>query len=171
MADEQALLTLKEALDGFDTPHLQKLIVAAYDRWNWDTGTQADKDWFDIAEQILAERGVGTVMNTNNTNITFNMGGSGPSVPVLTMDSTGDLTLGTNQSLKLKNTNQVGIGTEHEIFDADQQGNFDLGWDLKQAIIKFMAQEVIAGSFSAPNGQNLSTILDDKIATTIRNRL
>ena len=171
VADEQALI-MKEALEGFDTPHLQKLIVVAYDRWNWDSGTDADKLWFTIAEEILAERGVSVVTNLNNsTNITFNMGANGPTVPVLTMDQVGDLVLGTKQTLKLKNTDAAGVTMEAELFDIDTMGNLNIGWALKQAIINFMAQEMTAGSVSTNNGQNFGQHFEEKVLQTLRNRI
>jgi len=169
--DEQALI-MKEALEGFDTPHLQKLIVVAYDRWNWDTGTDADKAWFTIAEQILTERGVSVVTNIGNTtNIVFSMGNGGPTVDVLTMDQGGDLVLGTKKSLKLKNTDAAGVTMECELFDVDTSGNLNLGWSLQQAIINFVAQEMVAGSFTANNGQHLKQIIENKAVEAIRNAL
>lgn len=171
MADEQALI-MKEALEGFDTPHLQKLIVVAYDRWNWDSGTDADKLWFTIAEEILTERGVSVVTNMGNTtNITFSMGNSGPTVDVLTMDQTGDLVLGTKQTLKLKNTDATGVTMESELFDIDTMGNLNIGWALKQAIINFMTQEMTAGSVSTNNGQNFGQHFEEKVLQTLRNRI
>jgi hypothetical protein len=171
VADEQALI-MKEALEGFDTPHLQKLIVVAYDRWNWDSGTDADKLWFTIAEEILAERGVSVVTNLGtSTNITFNMGANGPTVPVLTMDQVGDLVLGTKQTLKLKNSDAVGVVMEAELFDIDTMGNLNIGWALKQAIINFMAQEMTAGSVSTNNGQTFGQHFEEKVLQTLRNRI
>jgi hypothetical protein len=163
---------MKEALNGFDTPHLQKLIVVAYDRWNWDTGTDADKAWFTIAEQILTERGVSVVTNIGQTtNIVFSMGNGGPTVDVLTMDQVGDLVLGTKKSLKLKNTDSAGVTMECELFDVDTSGNLNLGWSLQQAIINFMAQEITAGSMSTNNGQNFGTVFEEKVLQTLRNRI
>lgn len=171
MADEQALLTMKEGLNAFDTTHLQKLIVVAYDRWNWDTGTQADKDWFDVAEEILAERGVIVTNPTgSNTNIVFSMGASGPTVPVLTMDSVGDLILGTKKTLKLKNSDSLGA-MEHEILEADQNGNLAIGFDLKYAILNFIATELDCGTLSANNGRQLKQMIEDKALEAIRNRI
>lgn len=172
MADEQALMVMRTALEGFDTPHLQKLIVAAYDRWNWETGTDADKDWYEIAEQILAERGIATMPNINQpNNIVFSFANSGTQVDVLTMDGTGDLVLGTKQSLKLKNNTNSGIQMEHELLEADAQGNLEIGFDLKVALVSFIAQELNAGSVSSNGGQNLGQIFEDKVAQTIRNRI
>jgi len=161
---------MREALDGFDTYHLQKLIVAAYDRWNWDTGTDADKDWFEIAEQILAERGVQVMTNTNQpNNIVFSFANGGTAVDVLSMDNGGDLVLGTKHSLKLKNNTKTGVQMEHELLDADEHGNLEIGYDLKRAIINLIATELNGGSVSSNNGQLLSQILDDRALQAIRN--
>jgi hypothetical protein len=163
---------MKEALNGFDTPHLQKLIVVAYDRWNWDTGTDADKAWFTIAEEILTERGVSVVTNIGQTtNIVFSMGNGGPTVDVLTMDQVGDLVLGTKQTLKLKNSDASGVTMEAELFDVDTSGNLTIGWSLQQAILNFMAQEITAGSMSTSNGQNFGTVFEEKVLQTLRNRI
>ena len=161
MADGQAKDILRTALLDFDSIHLGKIVVAAYDRWNWDTGSEADKDWFELAEEILKERGI------DMSNAT----GTGPTTPVLTMDSAGDLMLGTNATLKIRNTSNGGSPIEHDILEATQQGALNLGVDLKYAIAEFIANELRGGSITAMNGQSLKQILEDGALAAIRNRI
>jgi len=71
MADQETQLrkeVLRTALMEFDTAHLAKIHSLAYDRWNWDTGTETDKEWMDVAECILRERGI-NMSNNNDTPI------------------------------------------------------------------------------------------------------
>lgn len=171
MADKNARQILRTALFDFDTTHLQKIIVAAYDRWTWDTNSDVDKDWFEVAEEILEERGVTTKVTFNptaNNNITFHMG-NGKSVPVLTVDQTLDLILGTNKNIKVTDTACPG-GYEHTLLEITG-GNMEIGFDLKMAIVNFLVNELDFGSLMASNGKKLKQVIEDKALDAVRNRL
>jgi hypothetical protein len=169
VANEQARATLKVALDGFDDAHLQKLRVAAYDRWNWDTNSEADKDWFEIAEELLADRGVDMTANTLNF-----AGSNGNNLPVLTLESTGDIVLGTKGSIRVTDASVPG-NTKHELFMVGNSNDLQLGWELKRALVSFLNQEMLSGSISGTNGQTLSQSLDYHIdlraPTSVKNML
>ena len=52
-------MTTKETLDDiktFDIPHLEKLRIIFYDRWNFETGSQADKEFLDAIEEELERK-------------------------------------------------------------------------------------------------------------------
>lgn len=169
MADEQAKDILRTALAGFDTPHLGKIVVAAFDRWNWDTGSDTDKDWFEIAEEILKERGVHLNMS-NPTAINFT-DGNGVTIPILSMDNNmQDLILGTCKTVQVTDASNPSA-VKHDLFEVSQSNTLQLGWELKQAIINFLQQEMNGGTMSGSSGQNLQTIFEDKITSTIRNRI
>lgn len=171
MADEHYTKILRTALVEFDTPHLQKLIVAAYDRWTWDTGSDADKEWFEIAEEILEERGVSVVINnpTANTNITFQMGTNGPTIPVLTLDQNTDLTLGTGKILKIVDAKKCGA-IEHEIFEVDGS-NLELGWHLKQLLVDFLTNELEQICTMNSNGKYLKQVVAEKAVEAVQEAL
>ncbi len=55
----QKLMTTKETLDDiktFDSTHLEKLRIIFYDRWTFETGSQADKEFLDVIEEELERR-------------------------------------------------------------------------------------------------------------------
>lgn len=169
MADEQTRDILRTALSGFDDVHLGKVVVAAYDRWNWDTGSDADKDWFEIAEEILRERGI-NVNTSNPTAINFS-DGNGVAIPILSMDNNmQDLVLGTCKTVQVTDASNPSA-IKHDLFEVSQSNTLQLGWELKQALITFLQTEINAGTMSGDGGQNLQTIFEDKIASTIRNRI
>ena len=168
MADESTRQILRTALELFDDPHLQKLRVAAYDRWNWDSSSDADKDWFELAEEILTDRGV----DVNPSTLTL----SGPNgaMPTLTLEATGDLVLGASGSIKATDSSVQG-SIVHELFEVKNSNQLELGWELKIAIVSFLNQEMINGSISGNNGQTLSQALEGEVnkyaPTAVRNRL
>ncbi len=169
VANEQARASLREALDGFDDAHLQKIRVAAYDRWNWDTNSESDKDWFEIAEELLADRGVDMTANTINM-----AGPNGMIMPTLTLESTGDIVLGASGSIRVTDASMPG-STKHEIFAVSNSNDLQLGWELKRALVSFLNQEMLSGSISGNNGQTLSQALDNHIdlraPTSVKNML
>lgn len=162
MAYQDSKQILRVALSGFDEVHLQKIVVAAYDRWNWDTGSEVDKDWFEIAEEILKERGIN--VNTGNPqglNFTNN---SGVTIPVLTMNnSTQELVLGTSKTLSVVDSSVSGNMT-HELFEVNQSNNLELGYELKQAIVAFMANEIANGTtLNHSGGQTVKQAIECEI--------
>lgn len=169
MADEQTRDILRTALSGFDDVHLGKVVVAAYDRWNWDTGSDADKDWFEIAEEILRERGIN--VNTSNPITIDFYDSNGVSIPILSMENNmQDLVLGTCKTVQVTDASHPSA-IKHDLFEVSQSNTLQLGWELKQALINFLQTEINAGTMSGDGGQNLQTIFEDKIASTIRNRI
>lgn len=161
MADESARQILRTALVGFDVPHLQKIIVAAYDRWNWDTNSETDKDWFEIAEEILRERGVNVTMG-DPQGINFS-DGNGTSIPVLSMDvNTKELVLGTSRTLSVVDSSLPGNMT-HELFEVSNSNNLELGFALKQALATFIANELNCGSTMNPSGMTIRQALEGAI--------
>lgn len=52
-------MTTKETLDDiktFDSTHLEKLRIIFYDRWAFETGSEADKEFLDVIEEELESR-------------------------------------------------------------------------------------------------------------------
>ncbi len=52
-------MTTKETLDDiktFDSDHLEKLRIIFYDRWAFETGSEADKEFLDVIEEELERR-------------------------------------------------------------------------------------------------------------------
>jgi hypothetical protein len=171
MANENARQILRTALVEFDTTHLQKIIVAAYDRWNWDTNSATDKDWFELAEEILEERGVTATINfspTGNNSITFSMG-NGNAFPVLTVDQSNDLILGTHDKLKFTDAGCPG-GYEHTLLEVTGS-NLEIGHDLQLAIVEFLVNELDFGSLIALNGKRLKQVIEEKALEAVRQRL
>jgi hypothetical protein len=171
MADKNARDILNTALDEFDTNHLQRIIVAAYDRWNWDTGSDMDKDWFEVAEKILKERGVSTTVNSypsGNNSISFGMG-AGKSFPVLTVDQSNDVVLGTHKSLKVTDASKPG-SVEHILFEVSGP-NLEISYDLRRALIEFLVDELVYGTTMSMTGKNLKQVIEEKALDAVRNRL
>ncbi len=169
MANEQTRATLKTALNEFDDSHLQKIMVAAYDRWNWDNNAESDKDWYQLAEELLNERGVDMTANTINM-----AGPNGNPMATITLEATGDLVLGVNGNVKVTDSSAPG-NIMHELFEVRNNSQLQLGWELKQAIVSFLAQEMINGSISGNTGQTLSQALEGEVnkyaPTAVRNLL
>lgn len=152
MADQDPRETLKVALSGMGTATLQAIVRAAYDRWNWDTGSDSDKEWFEVAEELLAEQGVGTMKNLG-----------------LMVDSGGDITLNTSNTLKVKHPNN---SMDHELFTVATTGNLGLGCELKDELATFLANEINGVSTTYTfNGQTLKTVLEDMVLQALRSRI
>ena len=163
MADESARQILRTALEGFDVIHLQKIVVAAYDRWNWDTGSEADKDWFEIAEELLAELGVNINMSNSNPQGLNFTNSSGVTIPVLVMDSPNqELVLGTSKTLSVVDATIPGNMT-HELFEVCNSNNLQLGHELKQALVTFIANELNCGTTMNPSGMSIKQALESAI--------
>ena len=177
MADQDARQILRTALEGFDAMHLQKIVVAAYDRWNWDTGSEADKDWFEIAEELLKEHGVNVNVNINNNSTALNFTcNAGITVPILTMDAASqELTLGTTKTLQVTDASSAS-NRKHDLFEVSNNNNLELGYELKQALVEFMVKEISMGLTPNPSGQNnlkqaIESEINIKAVDAIRNRL
>jgi len=169
VADEQARLTLRAALDGFDSAHLQKVLVTAFDRWNWDSSSEMDKDWFEIAEELLKERGI-SVMNTSTNNSVVFSTGQGSNLPVISVGADQNLVLGTTKTLSIKDASDP-FNIKHDLFGVSNNTELEIGWDLKRALVNFIANELNGGTVSANNGQNLKQIFEDKTMEALRNRI
>ena len=163
MADEQARLTLRNALNEFDTPHLRKLSAAAYDRWNWDSNSEADQLWYEVSREILEERGE-NMSNPNGVNISMN-DNNGQSISVLELDSCGDLILGvgTGGSVRVKDATPNFNNIEHEVFKLNGSSDLELGYELKRAIVKFITDEMMFGTTTDSNGKSIQNTLHSEI--------
>ena len=165
MADESARQILRTALEGFDILHLQKIVVAAYDRWNWDSGSELDKDWFEIAEELLAELGVNVNMSNNNPLGLNFTDSTGVTIPVLVMDnSQKELVLGTSKTLSVVDATIPGNMT-HELFEVCNSNNLVLGYALKQALATFIADELNFGNTMNPSGMTIKQAIEGAIDT------
>ena len=153
MANQEFRETLRVALSEFDSFHLHKVMVAAYDRWNWETGSEHDKDWFEVAEELLKERGVEFNMSGNGG--TVNISG-GPTDVVIAAD-------------KLK-VQQCGGGIDHEVFQMSG-GVFEFGFDMKAALVKALGDELTFGSLTTNQGRNLRDIIKEAALEAMRERL
>ena len=132
MADEQARQTLRKALEEFDTIHLHKLMVLAYDRWNWESASDFDKQWFEVAEEILKEKGV--ISQPPNMDLTI-------SAARMLMNGMG------------------GNGLQRELFTA-KNGSVELGFDLKQMILEFITNELNYGCLTDNNGRSMKSSIE-----------
>ena len=178
MADEQAKLTLRNALTEFDTLHLQKLSQAAYDRWNWDSGSEADRLWYEVSNELLEER---KQMSDSNGNISFSMNpnnsGNVGNVDVMTLDQCGDLILGTGASGRVAvRDGSVPNSVEHELFKVDYNHDLELGYELKRAMAKFISEELQGMTCTTDSsGRTIKQIIDTLIQVeapnAVRNRL
>ena len=157
MANEQARETLRASLNEFDDSHLQKIRVAAYDRWTWDSNSESDKDWYELAEEILTDRGVDVTANTINM-----IGPNGNPMAAITMESTGDLILGVNGSVKVTDASNPGC-IQHELFGVSNSNQLQLGWELKQAIAAFVTGEILNGNSGM--SQNIRSAITTAIVT------
>jgi hypothetical protein len=151
MADENSRDTLKTALSDFDIPHLHKIMVAAYDRWCWDSGSTADKDWFQVAEELLKEQGVTSNMTA--------------------------LKEGGNRSLRFTNVDEMTMSAcylndpcqEQVLFKiGDATGRLELGYDLQQAIVRAIGDEVTYDATPTNQGCSLRYLIQSIIRETIR---
>lgn len=136
MADEQARQTLRTALADFDITHLQKLMVLAYDRWNWESASDFDKQWFEVAEEILKERGMTSQVSSS---IDFAI-----HVDRMVMNGQGGAS---------------GNGLQRELFTA-HNGNVELGLDLKQMILEFVTNELNYGYLTDNNGRSMKSSIE-----------
>ena len=71
-------MSTKETLDDiktFDSTHLEKLRIIFYDRWTFETGSEADKEFLDAIEEELESRKPQPI-NHGGSGITLNAGGT-----------------------------------------------------------------------------------------------
>ncbi len=148
---------VRTAMAEFDTPHLCKLSALIYDRWNWDTGSAIDHRWMEIADEILKERGVSLNMTQSNP-------GSGP---MITCDPNGPQEL-IIKADKLILEDPIG-GNRSTLFESF--AGVEIGYDLKQAIVKFIDDELQNKITMSPNGKYLKDILAEATAEAIRDKL
>ena len=161
MADQESGMmdesVVRSAMAEFDTPHLCKLSALIFDRWNWDTGSAIDERWMEIADEILKERGVN-----------LNMSQSTPgSAPMISCDPSGSQEL-VIKARKLVLEDPVG-GSRSTLFDSFS--TIELGYELKQAIVKFIADEIETKSTMATNGKYLQDILREASAKAVKDKL
>lgn len=154
MMDESVV---RSAMAEFDTPHLCKLSALIFDRWNWDTGSEIDKRWMEIADEILQERGV----NLNMSQTSPNNG------PMITCDPNGSQELILKVD-KLTLEDPVG-GAKGVLFESF--AGVELGFELKQAILKFLEQELQTKNVMSPQGHYLKDILAEASANAVREKL
>ncbi len=151
MADQDPRETLRVALREFDNLHLQMVRRTAYDRWCWDSGSESDKDWFEVADEILRdERG-----------ITFDMSGNGipDGLSITAGANATDLVIAAHQ-VKLR---EPGNTLEHELFGFEN-GQVAPGFALKLALVNFIINELNFGSTMGQNGLNVRQMVE-QIAT------
>jgi hypothetical protein len=148
---------VRSAMAEFDTPHLCKLSALIYDRWNWDTGSAIDERWMEIADEILKERGVSLNMSQANPN----------SGPMITCDPSGPQEL-LIRADKLTLVDPLG-GGKSTLFESFS--SVELGLELKQAIVKFIDDELQNKNTMSINGKYLKDILAKATAEAMIDKL
>lgn len=149
VADQDPRETLRVALREFDTLHLQKLRTTAYDRWTWDSGSEMDRMWFEVADEILKdERGVMFDMSGNSTFDTGITLGAGNTARELRI---------TAEKIAFENPNSMGVS--NELFEF-QNGQVAFAFDLKAALVKALGDELAFGSLTTSQGQSLRTAIE-----------
>lgn len=158
VADQDPRETLRVALREFDTPHLQRLRTAAYDRWTWDSGSQIDRDWFEVADEILREeRGV-----------VFDMSGSNPFGSGIVIGAGNMPTHLKIAAEKVVMENPNSMGMDHEIFEFSG-GQLDMGFALKALLVKVLGDELAFGSLTTSQGVNLRSAIEMIAAGSVSN--
>ena len=155
MADENPKEVLRKALSSFDTLHLHKLMATAYDRWTWDTNSDVDKQWFEVAEELLKERGMEMALNGNST-----------APNVIAVQSGCDLTLRSDK-LVMENTYS---NVPAELFEW-QNGKLQIAFGLKEALVEFLTNELDYGYLTGSNGRNLKDSVGDTATKAMKDRL
>ncbi len=162
MADQASEImdesVVRSAMAEFDTPHLCKLSALIYDRWNWDTGSEIDKRWMEIADEILLTRGV----SLNMSQASPNSGG-----PMIICDPNGPQELVFKVD-KLIIEDPVG-GSRSTLFESF--AGVELGHELKQAILKFIDDELQNKNVMSMQGKYLKDILAEAAADAVREKL
>ena len=156
MADENPKEILRRALSSFDTLHLHKLMATAYDRWTWDTNSDLDKQWFEVAEELLKERGMEMALNGN----------SSTQPNVIGVQSGCDLTIRSDK-LVIENTYS---SVPADLFEW-QNGKLQIAFGLKEALVEFLTNELDHGYLSSSNGRNLRDTVGDAAAKSIKERI
>lgn len=156
MADETPKEVLRKALSSFDTLHLHKLMATAYDRWTWDTNSDVDKQWFEVADELLKERGMEMSLNGN----------SSTQPNVIGVQSGCDLTLKVD---KLVMENTYG-SVPSDLFEW-QNGKLIIGFGMKEALVEFLTNELDYGSLYSSNGRKLRDTVGDAAALAIKERI
>jgi hypothetical protein len=161
MADQDSGImdesVVRSAMAEFDTVHLCKLSALIFDRWNWDTGSEIDKRWMEIADEILQTRGVNLNMSQSNPN----------SGPMITCDPNGPQEL-IIKADKLTLEDPVG-GTRSVLFESF--AGVELGFELKKAIVKFMDDELQNKNTLSMSGKYLKDIIAEAAADAVREKL
>ena len=157
MADQDFRETLRVALRDFDDNHLHKVMVAAYDRWCWDSGSEMDKDWYEVADELLKERGV---MSSSST---LSFGGNATGVSIGSSDPIVDQDLVI--SAKKVQGRDPGSTWDRELFDFSS--GCELGFDLKQAVADAVA-EFMTNGLSTKQGLTLRDIVKQAAKDAIR---
>ena len=156
MADESPREQLRVALQDLDSNALHTLMVAAYDRWCWESASEMDKDWYEVADEILKERGV---MSSSSGIQLFPQNGGGVGAPMLTLNQMPqNVTIKANKLVTQAPNNTV----DHDVFDLSN-GNFELGFDLKNAIMMLILQEMNSGTFTW-NGRGLRQEVENAVS-------
>jgi len=155
VADENPKEVLRKALSSFDTLHLHKLMVTAYDRWTWDTNSDVDKQWFEVADELLKARGMEMALNGNST-----------APNVIGVQSGCDLTI---QSDKLVMANTYG-STPADLFEW-QNGKLQIAFGLKEALVEFLTQELDYGALCSSTGRDLKESVGDAAMKAIKDRI
>ena len=155
MADENPKEVLKKALSSFDTLHLHKLMATAYDRWTWDTNSDVDKQWFEVADELLKERGMEMALNGNST-----------APNVIAVQSGCDLTI---KSDKLVMANTYG-SVPADLFEW-QNGKLKIAFGMKEALVEFLTNELDYGGLRSTAGRTISDSVGDAAMKAIKDRI
>lgn len=153
MADENHKEVLRKALSSFDTVHLHKLMATAYDRWTWDTDSDVDKQWFEVAEELLKERGMDVALINNNAIQSIGV-------------TNGDFTIKSDKLL-MENTYS---SMPSELFEW-QNGKLQIAHGLKEALVEFLVREIESGVLWSTAGKDLGEAIGDVAIKAMKEKL
>ena len=114
-----------------------------YDIWTWDTMSEVDREWFEVCDELIAEKGE-ALSNSNGTN---------------------DIQFAA-EKITLQDPN-AGIGGYESILFECSGGSVQIGFDLKYAIVNAIAEEIVYGRM----GSNLADLIKQKAMEAVREKL
>lgn len=169
MADSQAQQVdehygpevLRPALEEFDNEHLIKLYALVFDRWNWNSDSEADKEWMDMADSILRERGIDVERGYDMIKQLRGRQGS------LKLHSHGGPLNIESKGLEITEPGQT---FAHELFKVNN-GSLEFGYELAQLLVDRLVDEIsIYGSTTSSHGsQSIKSALENTIIGFLTN--
>ena len=144
MADaEERRQRLKDGLESVPTLTLMQIRTLAFDRYTWDTDSEADRDWFEVCDEIL--RGRPEVSNTGENDITLRV-----------------------EKLVAEDVNNPGI--PQTVFEMSG-GQIQPGFEFQFALFDKLAQEIQWGGLTYGGGMTLGDLIKQKAVEAVREQM